>query len=438
MPDGSIPQSGATGQGHAGTQADANADDSSLNAGAASARIQPRVRGSESHQSATQTEPDEYERATGERLSQTLDINSWEPAQRLAESYGRFEREVADAVRTEALVRNDVRKQVLPILSQAPHAPRGAGHYRVSPGQLKDVQNKILFNGLTQAADGTSVVFETLPVKMVQIGVALVNYCGDNGTWGHRIYRRDVRMRGGNLVEDAIAILERRARRDGERQVSVTELLRRAVMTYGERAVLTYKATAPWRMGHGNPLAYELLTGSGDARIIGISLPVLRDLVLDHKQFVFIPSGTKDDLLLTIGNALLPLEYAIVKDFSEYLADLLAGHYRGEEFEQMHVRLEDFKAAAGPSLIMGVFRASAFAPPQVFYAHADHAHEAALIAMADAMLVDHRGFPMLLDLADRLCVGLFGADTLVRPATAAYAQAQEGTQYLPERRTRTA
>jgi hypothetical protein len=42
--------------------------------------------------------------------------------------------------------------------------------------------------------------------------------------------------------------------------------------------------------------------------------------------------------------------------------------------------------------------------------------------MADAMLVDHRGFPMLLDLADRLCVGLFGADTLVRPATAAYAR----------------
>src|SRR6266436_3200443 len=65
-------------------------------------------------------------------------------------------------------------------------------------------------------------------------------------------------------------------------------------------------------------------------------------------------------LLLTIGNALLPLEYAIVKDFSEYLGDILAGHYRGEEFEQMHNRLEDFRAAAGPALIMGVFRASAF------------------------------------------------------------------------------
>jgi len=102
------------------------------------------------------------------------------------------------------------------------------------------------------------------------------------------------------------------------------------------------------------------------------------------------------------------------------------------------VRLEDFSAAAGPSLVMGVFRASAFAPAQIFYAHVDHAHEAALIAMADAMLVDHRGFPMLLDLADRLSVGLLGPETLVRPTTAAYAQAQQGTQYLPERRTRSA
>jgi hypothetical protein len=437
MPDGSIPQSETITQANARLQTDSFAGNSPQKDSGGSVRMQPRVPGPRP-QGGTQTEPDDYERATGERLSQTLDINSWDPAHRLAETYGRFEREVAEAVRTETLVRSEVRQQVLPLLARASGAPLGAGHYHVTLSQLRDVQNKVLFNGLTQAADGTSVVFDTLPVKMVQIGVGLVNYCGDNGTWGHRIYRRDVRMRGGNLVEDAIAILERRARRADERQPSITELLRRAVMTYGERAVLTYKADAPWRMGHGNPLSYELLTGSGDARIIGIALPVLRDLVLDHKQFVFVPSLTKDELLLTIGNALLPLEYAIVKDFSEYLGDILAGHYRGEGFEQMHTRLEDFRAAAGPALIMGVFRASAFAPPQVFYAHADHAHEAALIAMADAMLVDHRGFPMLLDLADRLCVGLFGTDALIRPATAAYAQAQQGTQYLPERRTRSA
>jgi hypothetical protein len=406
------------------------------NADAVGAELRARKARSEgTGETRAQLGSDEYERATGEPLAQTLNIESWDPAHRLAETYGRFEREIADAVRTERLVRGEIRSQVLPLLSRAPGAPVGAGHYQVTVAQLRDVQNKVLFNGLTQAADGTSVVFETLPVKLVQIGVGLLNYSGDSGTWGHRIYRRDVRMRGGQLVEDAIAILERRARRD-ENRPTLTELLRRAVMTYGERAVLTYKADAPWRMGHGNPLSYELLTGSGDSRIIEISLPVLQELVLKHKQFVFVPSDTKDELLLTIGNALLPLEYAIVKDFNEYLGGILQGHYRGEGFEAVRGKLADFARAAGSELVMGVFRASAFAPARVFYAHKDHAHEAALIATADAMLVDHRGFPMLLDLADRLCAGLFGNDALVRPAIAGFAQAQEGTQYLPERRTR--
>lgn len=380
---------------------------------------------------------DDYERATGESLDNTLDIDSWDPAHRLAESYGRFEQEVADAVRTESLVRNDIRAQVLPLLSKAPDAPRGAGHYSVDLSQLRKVQNNVLFNGLTEAADGTSVVFETLPVKMVQIGIGLVNYRGDSGSWGHRIYRRDVRMREGKLVEGAIAILERRAK-PSDNGPNLSDLLRRAVMTYGERAVLTYKGNAPWRMGHGNPLPYELLTGSGDPRIIEMSLPVLRALTLQHKKFIFVPSSTKDHLLTTIGNALFPLEYAIVKDFNDYLGGILSGHYRGDAFEDMHTQLREFARDAGSELVMGVFRASAFAPAQVFYAHADHAHEAAVIAMADSMLLDYRGFPMLLDLADRLCAGLFGSEALVRPAVAAFAQVQQGTQYLPERKTRVA
>ncbi|MDI3470717.1 MAG: hypothetical protein OJF62_002780 [Pseudolabrys sp.] len=399
-------------------------------------RLKKRSDQSESgRQSATTN--DDYERATGETLQKTLDIDSWNPANRLAETYGRFEREVADAVKTERLVRSEIRKHVLPLLSRALGAPRNAGHFKATLAQLRDVQNKVLFNGLTEAVDGTSVVFETLPVKMVQIGIGLLNYRGDSGSWGHRIFRRDVRMKEGRLVEDAIAILERRSRPD-ENAPSLTDLLRRAVMTYGERAILTYKAESPWRMGHGNPLAYELLTGSGDSRIIRMALPVLRDLVLNHKKFVFVPSVIKDELLLTVGNALLPLEYTVVKDFNDYLKSILGGHYRGEGFNQARLDLEDFSMAAGSELVMGVFRASPFAPSQVFYAHAEHAHEAALIAMADAMLVDYRGFPMLLDLADRLCAGLFGNEALIRPAIAAFAHAEEGTQYLPERKTRVA
>ena len=65
-------------------------------------------------------------------------------------------------------------------------------------------------------------------------------------------------------------------------------------------------------MGHGNIAPYELLTGSGNMALLAASLAVLRDLVA-YERFVFVPSSIKDRLLLTIGNALGPLEYAVIQ-----------------------------------------------------------------------------------------------------------------------------
>jgi hypothetical protein len=76
------------------------------------------------------------------------------------------------------------------------------------------------------------------------------------------------------------------------------------------------------------------------------------------------------------------------------------------------------------------------APPQVFYAHADHAHEAALIAIADSVLQEHRGFPMLIDLADTVCGSTFGADSFGALTELAYVEAGAPYQYSPERQTR--
>jgi hypothetical protein len=45
-----------------------------------------------------------------------------------------------------------------------------------------------------------------------------------------------------------------------------------------ERAVLLTKSTAPWRLGHGNPVPYELLTGSGSMDLLhaGLALTVVQ------------------------------------------------------------------------------------------------------------------------------------------------------------------
>jgi hypothetical protein len=75
-------------------------------------------------------------------------------------------------------------------------------------------------------------------------------------------------------------------------------------------------------------------------------------------------------------------------------------------------------------------------PPYIFYAHAERAHEAALIALADSTMHEHRGFPMLLDLADLICRGTFGAQALATQMEVTFAAQGVPFEYMPERYTR--
>ena len=44
-------------------------------------------------------------------------------------------------------------------------------------------------------------------------------------------------------------------------------------------------------------------------------LRIIRQLIEDHQKFLFVASEPSDRALLTIGEALRPLEYAIVRSF---------------------------------------------------------------------------------------------------------------------------
>jgi hypothetical protein len=82
-----------------------------------------------------------------------------------------------------------------------------------------------------------------------------------------------------------------------------------------------------------------------------------------------------------------------------------------------------FRDEIAPQIIYGVYRASRIAPPQVFYAHIDHAHVAARLAIADSTLLERRGYPMLLDLADRHCRSIYGGGSLRDMAQTAHTAA---------------
>src|SRR5437763_15465401 len=101
-------------------------------------------------------------------------------------------------------------------------------------------------------------------------------------------------------------------------------------MTHAERAILLRRSGAVGRMGHGNPAPYELLTGGGNLEMMVTATRVLRELVEKHRKFVFVASEPRECLLLTIGQALRPLEYAIVDTMQRRLEswvhqDRLAG-----------------------------------------------------------------------------------------------------------------
>jgi hypothetical protein len=394
----------------------------------------PSVDGIEARTPETITS-DRYALLTGESLGSTLDLNTWQGGVKALQAFERLEREIADADRLSADIRRAVRSDIFQLIATS-GGPTDAGVYRVTLDELKEAQKNVLFNGLVEACDANSHVFHTLPVQVIQVAIAAVTYDGEEQTWANRIFRRDIPLRGGtSLVDETIELLKRRsgsAEVGGSRR-QVTDQLRRGIMSYMERAVLTEKARAPWRMGHGNPLAYEILTGSGQVELIRLGVPLLERLVLQHKKFIFVPSMSSKEHYMTIGDALEPLEYAVIDDSSADLEKLLGGGYRGEWKTVADELLIPFCAEAGKAVVTGVYRASGLAPARMFYAHRDFVHEAARIVLADSIMQEHRGFPMLIDMADGICTTYFGTETLNRPTQAAFSNAGQPYRYLDER-----
>lgn len=394
--------------------------------------------------------PDEFRQSFGEDLRQTLDLDTWSVGEDLGGVYSRIEAEVREAVKKEAELQRRIRTEIFPRLANYPGAPKGAGVHRATPADLERIHRGLLFRGGVEACDGTRQIYDTLPLTIFQIGVSLVSYQGNQGTWSHRLFRRDLRVSSGDPTEEMLRVLERREQRGGLNQPSrydtLSELAQRGIMSYAERAILLRRSTATWRMGQGNPAPYELITGSGSLDLMIESTGIIRELVEDHQKLVFVASEPTDRFLLTLGQSLRPLEYAIVRTFRETIYDTVEnGHYRGRftadtTWDGVRLTAEGwirkFRDVVAPQIIVGVYRATQLAPPQVFYAHINHADIAAHIALADSIFQEHRGFPLLIDLADNVCRSVFGVDSLHGPAAVAYVEAGAPWRYLSERVTR--
>src|SRR5262249_42621156 len=145
--------------------------------------------------------------------------------------------------------------------------------------------------------------------------------------------RHDCDFRDGDPVEEIRAILDQQARRSrvgpGARgNDTISRLMRRALKTAAERKSLLEKAGPGWRMGYGVPAPIELLTGSGAGALIVSVLPMLEELLLADKRWVFVPDSLTSRAFSTIAAALYPHEIAIIQRAKPtFEAIVNSGHY---------------------------------------------------------------------------------------------------------------
>ncbi|AKQ65450.1 hypothetical protein A176_002362 [Myxococcus hansupus] len=374
---------------------------------------------------------EDFRDAFGEDLLMTLDLDTWSQGLDLASIMARFRQEISNAVDKESAVRSIIRQRVLPrILPNSGGGAEEAGVYRATSDELATVHQSLLFSGRVEAVNSVSTSHESLPLGITQIGIAAVSYGGTSGTFSQRLFRKEMSDQSVDPVQAAMDCIDLRMERSASpRKESLSKLARRGIRTYAERAVLVDKSEAEWRIGHGNPCAQELLTGSGYMSLLRASLSVLRRLIKQHKKFVFVPSALEERGILTIGHALQAGEYIIFETLERFGRRVIGNWKYGDRSQHFAA---NFVSECCPEVISGVFRASERTPPRSFYAHRDHAHLAARIAMADSILRPERGFPMLLDVAEASCRSAFGEDGFMGLVHDAYAQAGASLQFFNE------
>jgi hypothetical protein len=391
-----------------------------------------------------------FEACFREPLERVLNLATWHRGEDMAREYERVAEAVAAAVRAETAHEARVREHVVKKLKEFGGAPPEAGYWPVPVEEIRAVHSGLLFNGGTDCCDGTVQKHESLALTIYQVGACLVSYAGNRGSWSTQLFRRDLNRERGDPVAETVALLEARAHRGGlnqpDRRDGLSELAERAVMSYAEMAVLVEHSRASWKMGHGSPAPYQLLSGAGNPDMMIRSARLIRRLIEGHRRFVFVASEPGDLALLTIGQALRPCEYAIVGTLAHrierFVGDLsFAGRvtvddtWDGKPLSP-ELWVSRFLDEVATQVLVGVYRASPLAPPQMFYAHRDHAHTAAKIALADSVLLADRGFPALIDLADRTCASVYGGGSLREIANTAYARAGVGLRYGSERQNR--
>jgi hypothetical protein len=378
----------------------------------------------------------ELERALSQSLRQTLDLRTWDENANLEKMASSVHRFVSSSVENERRWHEIIRQEIFPQLRGFPDAPAEAGVYTIPETCLHSAyRNHLLCGGVT-AVNGSSACHDGMAASLVAVGICLVRYDGRLNSWRTSFFRRDQPIDAGYRVQEICDLLDRRGRRSGigtgpgAARDQITSLLRRGVMAAAERRALLEKTDTAWRMGHGMPAPLELLTGSGCMSLIDEALPVLDQLLLRKTRWLFLLSPGSHFALATLANALRERQVGVFQKGKAALDAILESGVFSHGYRR---KVEDFGRRLGEAIVVGGFRVSDHTAGQVFVAHREHALAAGVLAMADAALQPHRGFPLLLDLAGVNAKVFLGMEAFQGLVESAYVKAGAPHLFSSER-----
>ena len=175
---------------------------------------------------------------------------------------------------------------------------------------------------------------------------------------------------------------------------SISNLLSRAVMAYGERKLLI-EHPAEWRIIHGELIPYELRTGAGNP---GDNLGPAFDLIYDYiasEHFIAVSEGPEDLYILNAAILLEPGEYLVLRklevDLQVFLEGDLATAKAGAAFSQGDKRrFREFIQRAGPQVEILLIKAGQ--RPFLVECHKDQTDRAAALFLVDSLWT--RGLPV--------------------------------------------
>jgi hypothetical protein len=228
---------------------------------------------------------DDFKKAYGEDFSRTIDLDTWRLGENLAELYPLIESELIKAKKDEEKNHKIFRETIFPRIKELQHVTQAGLHVLDSEAVIEKVHNGLLFNGGVTACGSVSSVYDSVPISITQIGICLVNYHGQQGSYSHRLFRRDLRFKGDDPVKEAFDLIEKRKGDDisGDKSSKLSTLAIRGIKTFAERAILLEKSESSWLLGSGSPTPYELMTGFWASRseMKNKSIDLMKRMVVD-------------------------------------------------------------------------------------------------------------------------------------------------------------